>query len=75
MLLARTAAGLRPMFGAGSAARHAGSGGHEIAAATLPSVHRDVDSAADLRAAVILGVGPATSRALAALGAARPQAG
>jgi 2-phospho-L-lactate/phosphoenolpyruvate guanylyltransferase len=75
MLLARSAHGLRPMFGPGSAARHAGSGGHEILAEALPSVHLDVDSADDLEAAVALGVGPATAQVLQALGAGRPRAG
>jgi len=75
MLLARSAHGLRPMFGPGSAARHAGSGGYEILAQRMPSVHLDVDSADDLEAAVALGVGPATAQVLDALGAGRPRAG
>jgi 2-phospho-L-lactate guanylyltransferase len=75
LLLARAAEDLRPMFGPGSAARHAGSGGHEVAADNLPSLRRDVDTAADLKAAVLLGVGPWTTRALDASGARRPRAG
>lgn len=75
LLLARVAGDLRPMFGPGSASRHAGSGGHEIAADALPSLRRDVDTAADLDAALLLGVGPWTARALARAGTSRPRAG
>jgi 2-phospho-L-lactate/phosphoenolpyruvate guanylyltransferase len=75
LLLARAAEDLRPMFGPGSAARHAGSGGHEISADALPSVRRDVDTAADLDAALLLGVGRWTARALDRAGARRPRAG
>jgi 2-phospho-L-lactate guanylyltransferase len=77
LLLARTADDLRPMFGAGSAARHAGSGAYEVTAEALPSLRRDVDTAADLDAAVVLGVGAWTARALGAEQRLRaaPQAG
>jgi 2-phospho-L-lactate/phosphoenolpyruvate guanylyltransferase len=54
---------LEPAFGAGSAARHA------ISATALdagPSVRHDVDTAEDLRAAAILGLGPATTAAVLA---------
>lgn len=54
---------LRPAFGVGSAARHA------VSAATLTArtgLRADVDTPADLTAALALGVGPATSAALAA---------
>jgi 2-phospho-L-lactate guanylyltransferase len=74
LLLALAPDDLRPMFGAGSAARHARSGAVEIPAARLPSVRRDVDTAADLEAAVALGVGSRTSRVLDDLGG-RSQAG
>lgn len=53
---------LQPAFGTGSAARHA------AAAATIPAgagLRADVDTAADLQAALALGVGPATRTALA----------
>jgi 2-phospho-L-lactate/phosphoenolpyruvate guanylyltransferase len=63
------------MFGPGSAGRHAGSGGHEISADALPSLRRDVDTAADLDAALLLGVGRWTARALDRAGARRPRAG
>ena len=75
LLLARAAEDLRPMFGPGSAARHAGSGGHEVGTDSLPSLRRDVDTAADLDAALLLGVGPWTARALDRAGAFRPRAG
>ncbi len=74
LLLALDADHLRPMFGAGSAERHARSGAVEIAADRLPSVRRDVDTAADLDAALTLGVGSWTSRVLDGLGS-RSQAG
>lgn len=52
---------LTPRFGAGSAGRHA-----EIADELRagPGLRRDVDTADDLRAALVLGVGPATSAAV-----------
>ncbi|PZS13448.1 MAG: 2-phospho-L-lactate guanylyltransferase [Pseudonocardiales bacterium] len=61
MLTAGCGAPLRPAFGAGSAARHA------VWAVALPAgagLRADVDTAADLQAALALGVGPATSAAL-----------
>jgi 2-phospho-L-lactate/phosphoenolpyruvate guanylyltransferase len=74
LLLARSAHDLRPMFGAGSAARHAGSGAHEVEAA-LPSLGRDVDTAADLEAAVALGLGPWTAELLLGLRSPAARAG
>ena len=74
LLLALDPDHFRPMFGAGSAERHAHSGAVEIAADRLPSVRRDVDTAADLDAALTLGVGSWTSRVLDGLGS-RSQAG
>ena len=53
---------LRPAFGPGSAARHAGEAVALDAAATL---RHDVDTAEDLRAAAHLGLGPATTAVLA----------
>jgi 2-phospho-L-lactate guanylyltransferase len=60
-----TAAGtaLRPHFGAGSARAHADDGAVALAG-DWPGLVRDVDTDADLRAALALGVGPRT-RALA----------
>ncbi len=74
VLLAGRADLLRPMFGAGSAERHARSGAVEIAVGGLASLHRDVDTAHDLDLARSLGVGPWTAKALVGLGARR-QAG
>lgn len=75
LLLARTAADLRPMFGAGSAARHAGSGAHEVTVAELPTLRRDVDTAADLLVALELGLGRFTAEAVAAARVQAPRAG
>jgi 2-phospho-L-lactate guanylyltransferase len=74
LLLARDAVDLRPMFGPGSADRHARSGAVEIPADRLPSLRHDVDTAADLDAALVLGVGTWTGRLLVGLGS-RSQAG
>ena len=70
LLLARASDDLRPMFGAGSAARHAGSGAFEVGADALPSLRRDVDTAADLDAVTLLGAGSRTRQVLASLGGA-----
>ena len=72
LLLSRSARDLRPMFGPGSAARHAGSGAHEVDPASLPSLARDVDTAADLEAAAALGLGPWTAGLLAGRPLHRP---
>jgi 2-phospho-L-lactate/phosphoenolpyruvate guanylyltransferase len=50
---------LAPEFGAGSRAAHLRSGATEITLA-VPSLRRDVDTEADLSAALRLGVGPRT---------------
>ncbi|HEU4568261.1 MAG TPA: 2-phospho-L-lactate guanylyltransferase [Marmoricola sp.] len=55
---------LHPMFGPGSAARHAESGAVPVPG-RLATLRRDVDTTADLEEAVTLGVGPNTARALA----------
>ncbi|WP_228976910.1 2-phospho-L-lactate guanylyltransferase [Streptomyces sp. DH12] len=52
---------LRPAFGGASRSRHSASGAVEILLAGVPSVRRDVDTGADLRAALGLGVGPWTA--------------
>lgn len=64
-----TAAGtdLAPAFGAGSAQRHR-AGGAVPLTGRWPGLARDVDTPADLRAALVLGVGPHTAALL--LGAA-----
>ncbi len=60
--------GLRPHFGAGSAAAHAATGYRRL---DLPEcgLTVDVDTSADLARAVTLGVGPHTSAVLARSGA------
>nr|WP_202451536.1 2-phospho-L-lactate guanylyltransferase [Streptomyces sp. SID4948] len=52
---------LSPGFGGASRARHLASGAAEIALPGVPSVRQDVDTADDLRAALLLGVGPRTA--------------
>ncbi|MEU3873381.1 MULTISPECIES: 2-phospho-L-lactate guanylyltransferase [Streptomyces] len=52
---------LAPAFEGRSRARHAASGAREIALTGVDSVRRDVDTEADLRAALALGVGPRTA--------------
>jgi 2-phospho-L-lactate guanylyltransferase len=54
---------LNPAFGPGSAAAHAASGSIPLSPA-WPSLRTDVDTAADLRAARRLGIGPHTAAAL-----------
>jgi len=63
-LLAASGAALEPRFGGGSAARHRASGAVPLDGA-WPSLRRDVDTAADLAAALHLGVGAHTRAALA----------
>jgi 2-phospho-L-lactate guanylyltransferase len=67
LLAATRGAGLEPCFGVGSAAAHTASGAI-VLAGDWPSLRRDVDTAADLAEAVVLGLGPRTA-ALAATGA------
>jgi 2-phospho-L-lactate guanylyltransferase len=58
---------LRPGYGPGSLARHRADGAVEIAA-PLPGLRRDVDTVADLRAALALGCGARTAELAAARG-------
>jgi 2-phospho-L-lactate guanylyltransferase len=67
LLAATHGAGLEPCFGASSAAAHRASGAVELTGG-WPSLRRDVDTAADLAEAVVLGLGPRTA-AVAAAGA------
>ena len=60
LLLAQPGHLLAPLFGPGSAARHAASGAAPITAG-VPTLRRDVDTTADLAAAAALGVGPHTA--------------
>jgi 2-phospho-L-lactate guanylyltransferase len=65
LLAGLDAAALRPAFGPGSAGRHARSGARRLDL-PLPRLRRDVDTRADLAAALALGVGPRTAAALGA---------
>lgn len=64
LVLAAPGRQLQPGFGADSARAHAAAGLVEIDSADLPSLRQDVDTAADLDAARLLGIGPYTTRAL-----------
>lgn len=64
LLTARDAHRFSPRFGAGSRQAHLDGGAHDLTAVAAASLRRDVDTVDDLRAAVVLGVGPATAAAL-----------
>ncbi|ONI77601.1 2-phospho-L-lactate guanylyltransferase [Kribbella sp. ALI-6-A] len=64
LLAARPGVALDPRFGVGSALAHQASGAVPLDL-PIPSVRRDVDTAADLADAVQLGVGPRTAEVLA----------
>ncbi|MFE9682446.1 2-phospho-L-lactate guanylyltransferase [Streptomyces sp. NPDC002701] len=61
---------LLPAFGTDSRARHRASGAAELLLTEVDSVRQDVDTGADLRAALALGVGPRTASAVQRLKAA-----
>ncbi|MFH8469694.1 2-phospho-L-lactate guanylyltransferase [Streptomyces sp. NPDC017991] len=61
---------LLPAFGTDSRARHRASGAAELLLTAVDSVRQDVDTGADLRAALALGVGPRTAVAAQRLKAA-----
>jgi 2-phospho-L-lactate guanylyltransferase len=67
LLAAPPGAPLDPAFGGPSRDRHLASGAREIALPGVDSVRRDVDTAADLRVALALGVGPRTAAIAARL--------
>jgi 2-phospho-L-lactate guanylyltransferase len=69
-LLTAVGAPLGPRFGAGSARRHAASGAVALTG-SWPGLIRDVDTAADLRVALVLGTGPRTTALAVHLLAAR----
>lgn len=58
---------LRPSFGVDSRARHRASGAVELGLTGVDSVRQDVDTGADLRTALALGVGPRTAAMAARL--------
>ena len=65
LLAAPAGLALAAGYGPSSRSAHLGSGAVELTAG--PGLRRDVDTPEDLREAVVLGVGPATSAVLAAL--------
>ncbi|MFE9441333.1 2-phospho-L-lactate guanylyltransferase [Streptomyces sp. NPDC006602] len=67
LLTAREGEELLPAFGMDSRARHRASGAAELTLDAVDSVRQDVDTGADLRAALALGVGPRTAAAAARL--------
>ncbi|MEU6573793.1 2-phospho-L-lactate guanylyltransferase [Streptomyces sp. NPDC046805] len=67
LLAAASGRELRPAFGTDSRARHRASGAAELRLDAVDSVRQDVDTGADLRAALALGVGPRTAAAAARL--------
>lgn len=72
LLCAAPGSPLLPHFGVGSHARHVRSGAFDLTgplAAAVPGLRRDVDTVADLAAARLLGVGPATRAVLASTAA------
>lgn len=64
LLAARTGTDLDPAFGPGSLAAHLRRGAVRVDL-DLPRLRRDVDTRADLRVALALGVGPRTAQTLA----------
>jgi 2-phospho-L-lactate/phosphoenolpyruvate guanylyltransferase len=68
-LLTAVGTDLRPHFGPGSAQAHLGSGAVPLTG-PWPGLVRDVDTEADLRAALALGAGPRTTAVAARLSAA-----
>jgi len=65
LLAAAPGTDLLPGYGPGSRARHLASGAGELDGA--PSLRQDVDTPADLQAALLLGVGPRTAAVALAL--------
>jgi 2-phospho-L-lactate guanylyltransferase len=60
-LLARRPGDFAPAFGPESAAAHLMSGAVELHGDAFPSLRQDVDTAADLAQAIVMGVGPHTA--------------
>ncbi|MGW1598374.1 2-phospho-L-lactate guanylyltransferase [Streptomyces sp. NPDC002343] len=67
LLAAAGGRALRPAFGVDSRARHRASGATELALTGVDSVRQDVDTGADLRTALVLGVGRHTAAVSAGL--------
>jgi 2-phospho-L-lactate guanylyltransferase len=70
LLAASPGAALSPAFGGESRARHLAGGAREITLPDVPSVRQDVDTPADLRAALRLGVGGRTGEVFVSFSAA-----
>jgi 2-phospho-L-lactate guanylyltransferase len=68
LLTATAGRQLDPSFGSASRAAHLAAGGYDLSADAGRSLRCDVDTPADLRVAVALGVGPATAAWLDAHG-------
>ncbi|KWW99632.1 2-phospho-L-lactate guanylyltransferase [Carbonactinospora thermoautotrophica] len=68
LLAAAPRAPLEPAFGGRSRDRHRHQGAYELVLPGIDSVRRDVDTEADLAAALALGVGARTAAVLAELG-------
>lgn len=67
LLTSATLAGFVPAFGPSSAQAHRESGAVELDHPGLRTLRRDVDTEADLREALVLGLGPRTREVLAVL--------
>ena len=65
MLTARPGIGLNASFGVASSDEHLASGAYLLDVDDCPGLRRDVDTPADLEAAIALGVGAATAAVLA----------
>jgi 2-phospho-L-lactate guanylyltransferase len=61
-LLARRRTDFVPAFGTSSAAGHLAAGAVELTGAGFASLRHDVDTAADLERALLMGVGPRTAK-------------
>ncbi len=69
LLAARVGRRLRPAYGPGSRTRHVAAGMVDLTGAlSVPGLRRDVDTVADLRDAIRLGLGPSSTSVLAAAG-------
>jgi 2-phospho-L-lactate guanylyltransferase len=73
MYAAVPGAAFQPAFGAASRSRHAARGAAELDLDGVPGLRQDVDTPADLRAAVALGLGPSTAPLAAELLRCAPQ--
>jgi 2-phospho-L-lactate guanylyltransferase len=73
MYAAAPGAAFQPAFGAASRSRHAARGATELDLDGVPGLRQDVDTPADLRAAVALGLGPRTAPLAAELLRCAPQ--